>query len=84
MLDMGTCQLAVGKIVSGLTGLSVDQAVLAASVVAALCVASVGQMSTVLSDLFMGVLVLTVYTFLILPFVWSSADGFHGLQTTAP
>ncbi|MSO21777.1 MAG: sodium:solute symporter family protein [Acidobacteria bacterium] len=80
MLDMGTCQLAVGKIVSGLTGLSVDQAVLAASVVAALCVASGGQMSTVLTDLFMGVLVLTVYTFLILPFVWSSADGFHGLR----
>jgi SSS family solute:Na+ symporter len=84
MLDMGTCQLAVGKIVSGLTGLSVDQAVLAASVVAALCVASGGQMSTVLSDLFMGVLVLTVYTCLILPYVWSSAGGYHGLRQLPP
>ena len=84
MLDIGTCQLAVGKIVSGLTGLSVDQAVLVASVVAALCVASGGQMSTVLSDLFMGVLVLTIYTFLILPFVWTSAGGFHGLRQLPP
>ncbi|MBM3801332.1 MAG: hypothetical protein FJW26_03360 [Acidimicrobiia bacterium] len=84
MLDMGTCQLAVGKIVSGLTGLSVDQAVLAASVVAALCVASGGQMSTVLTDLFMGILVLTVYTFLILPFVWHSAGGFQGLRQLPP
>jgi len=84
MLDIGTCQLAVGKIVSGLTGLSVDQAVLAASIVAALCVASGGQMSTVLSDLFMGILVLTIYTFLILPFVWNSAGGLHGLQQLPP
>ena len=84
MLEIGTCQLAVGKIVSGLTGLSVDQAVLVASLVAALCVASGGQMSTVLSDLFMGVLVLTVYTFLILPFVWNSAGGLHGLRQLPP
>jgi SSS family solute:Na+ symporter len=84
MLDIGTCQLAVGKIVSGLTGLSVDQAVLAASIVAALCVASGGQMSTVLSDLFMGVLVLTIYTFLILPFVWNAAGGLNGLRQLPP
>jgi SSS family solute:Na+ symporter len=81
MLDIGGVQLATGKVLAGLTGLTVDQAVIAASIVAALCIASGGQMSTLLTDMFTGVLILTVYTFMLLPFLWHSAGGFQGLRT---
>ncbi len=84
ILDIGGAQLAVGKIIAGLTGLSVDQAVLAASVVAALCIASGGQMSTLLTDLFTGVLILTVYSFMILPYLWNSTGGFEALRRLPP
>ncbi|MFN0170704.1 MAG: sodium:solute symporter [Bryobacteraceae bacterium] len=84
MLDIGGAQLAVGKIIAGLTGLSVDQAVLAASVVAALSIASGGQMSTLLTDMFTGVLILTVYCFMILPYLWNSTGGFQALSQLPP
>src|SRR5689334_2230892 len=81
MLDIGGVQLATGKVIAGLTGLTVDQAVIAAGIVAALCIASGGQMSTLLTDMFTGVLILTVYSFMLLPFLWHSTGGFHGLRT---
>ena len=84
ILAVGTFELAVGKIISGLSGLSVNQAVLLASVVVAFYVASGGQMSSLLTDLFQGVLALTAFSFLLLPYLWEAAGGFEGLRTLPP
>ena len=84
ILAVGTFELAVGKIISGLSGLSVNQAVLLASVVVAFYVASGGQMSSLLTDLFQGILALTAFSFLLLPYLWEAAGGFEGLRTLPP
>ncbi len=84
ILMLATFQLGVGKIISGLSGISVDQAVLAASILVSVYVASGGMMSSLLTDLFQGVLTLTAFSFLLLPFLWEAAGGFEGLQGLPP
>ena len=81
---IGTFALAVAKTIAGLTGWSVEITLLAACLVVALYVGSGGLMSSLLTDLFQGVLSLTVFCFLLLPFLWGEVGGFQGLVNVAP
>ena len=76
--------LAGGKSIAGLTGLETHQAVLIAGVVVAAYVGSGGLMSSLLTDLFQGLMTLTAFCFLLLPFLWTAAGGFDGLRTLPP
>ena len=81
---IGTFALAVAKTISGLSGWSVEITLLVACLVVALYVGSGGLMSSLLTDLFQGVLSLTVFCFLLLPFLWKEVDGFQGLVNVSP
>ena len=81
---IGTFALAVAKTISGLSGWSVEITLLVASLVVALYVGSGGLMSSLLTDLFQGVLSLTVFCFLLLPFLWREVGGFQGLVNVPP
>ena len=81
---IGTFALAVAKTIAGLSGWSVEITLLVACLVVALYVGSGGLMSSLLTDLFQGVLSLTVFCFLLLPFLWGEVGGFQGLVNVAP
>ncbi len=76
---IGTFALAVAKTISGLSGWSVEITLLVA-----FYVGSGGLMSSLLTDLFQGVLSLTVFCFLLLPFLWREVGGFQGLVNVPP
>lgn len=84
LFQIGTFALAVAKTISGLSGMSTQVALLSACVVVAFYVGSGGMMSSLLTDLFQGILALTVFCFLLLPFLWREVDGFQGLVSIEP
>ena len=84
LLLIGTFALAVAKTIAGLSGMSIQVALLSACVVVAFYVGSGGLMSSLLTDLFQGVLSLTVFCFLLLPFLWHEINGFQGLVSIDP
>ena len=81
---VGIFALGGGKSIAGLTGLEVHHAVLISGVVVAAYVGSGGLMSSLLTDLFQGVMALTAFCFLLLPFLWKAAGGFDGLLQLPP
>ena len=84
LFQVGVFALGGGKSISGLSGLSVDQSVLVASLVVALYLGSGGLMSSLLTDIFQGILALTAFCFLLLPFLWEAAGGFDALRQLPP
>ena len=84
LLLIGTFALAVAKTIAGLSGMSTQVALLSACVVVAFYVGSGGLMSSLLTDLFQGILSLTVFCFLLLPFLWYEVNGFQGLVSIEP
>ena len=84
LFQVGVFALGGGKSISGLSGLSVDQSVLVASLVVALYLGSGGLMSSLLTDIFQGILALTAFCFLPLPFLWEAAGGFDALRQLPP
>ncbi len=84
LFQVGVFALGGGKSIAGLSGLSVDQSVLVASLVVALYLGAGGLMSSLLTDIFQGVLALTAFCFLLLPFLWEAAGGFEGLRQLPP
>ncbi len=84
LLLIGTFALAVAKTIAGLSGMSTQVALLSACVLVAFYVGSGGMMSSLLTDLFQGVLALTVFCFLLLPFLWHEVNGFQGLVSIDP
>ena len=82
--NVGLFALAGGKVIAGLTGLSVEQTVIISGVVVAAYIGSGGMMSSLFTDMFQGVMTLTAFCFLLLPFLWQAADGFEGLRQLPP
>ncbi len=70
-----------GKVLAAITMLSVDSAVLICCTLVALYVATGGAMSSLLTDLFQGILCLVVLSFGLLPFLWDAAGGWEALLT---
>ena len=68
-----------GKVLAAITTLSVDSAVLICCTLVALYVATGGAMSSLLTDLFQGILCLVVLSFGLLPFLWKAAGGLDAL-----
>ena len=68
-----------GKVLAAITTLSVDSAVLICCTLVALYVATGGAMSSLLTDLFQGILCLVVLSFGLLPFLWKAAGGYEAL-----
>ena len=68
-----------GKVLAAITTLSVDSAVLICCTLVALYVATGGAMSSLLTDLFQGILCLVVLSFGLLPFLWKAAGGLEAL-----
>ena len=68
-----------GKVLAATTTLSMDSAVLICCTLVALYVATGGAMSSLLTDLFQGILCLVVLSFGLLPFLWKAAGGWEAL-----
>ena len=77
---VGLFALAGGKSITGLTGLEVHHAVLISCIMVAAYVGAGGLMASLLTDLFQGLMALTTFCFLLLPFLWREAGGFEGLR----
>ena len=77
---VGLFALAGGKSIAGLTGLEVHHAVLISCVLVAAYVGAGGLMASLLTDLFQGLMALTTFCFLLLPFLWREAGGLEGLR----
>ena len=84
LFQAGVFALGGGKSIAGLSGLSVDQAVLLFSFVVAWYLGSGGLMSSLLTDIFQGILALTAFCFLLPPFLWEAAGGFAALRQLPP
>jgi Na+/proline symporter len=81
---IGIFELGAGKVVAAITGISVDSAILLCCTLVALYVASGGAMSSLLTDLFQGVLCLVLLSFGFLPFLWTAAGGWNAVQGLPP
>ena len=77
---IGLFELGAGKVLAAITGLPIDAAVLACCCVVALYVAAGGTMSSLLTDLFQGILCLVFLSFGLLPFLWDAAGGLSALR----
>lgn len=80
LANVGLFALAGGKVIAGLTGLSVEHTVIISGVVVAAYIGSGGMMASLFTDMFQGIMTLTAFCFLLLPFLWQAADGFYGLR----
>ncbi|UCD29157.1 MAG: hypothetical protein JSV03_01340 [Planctomycetota bacterium] len=80
ILFIGMFVLAVAKILAGLTSLNQQQCVWSIAVIVALYVASGGMMSTLLTDILQGLMVLFILSFIGLPFLWNQVGGWEALQ----
>lgn len=83
ILLCGTFLLAVGKILSGLTGIEVQGYVWSVAILVGLYVAAGGMMSTVLTDIVQGVMCLVFLSFMLLPFLFTEAGGWESFSLHA-
>ncbi len=84
LANVGLFALAGGKVIAGLTGLSVEHTVIISGLVVAAYIGSGGMMASLFTDMFQGIMTLTAFCFLLLPFLWQAADGFEGLRQLPP
>ena len=87
ILFVGMFLLAVAKILTGLTSFSVTTCIWIITVVVSAYVFSGGMMSTLLTDIFQGLVVLIILCFIMLPFLWMEVGGwdtFHQYSTQNP
>ena len=77
---IGIFETGGGKVLAAVTGLPTDTAILICCTVVALYVASGGAMSSLLTDLFQGILCLAILSFGLLPFLWDAAGGLAALR----
>ena len=77
---IGIFETGGGKVLAAITGLPTDTAILICCTVVALYVASGGAMSSLLTDLFQGILCLAILSFGLLPFLWDAAGGLAALR----
>lgn len=80
ILFIGMFLLAVAKIIHGFTQFSTQECVWIITLVVVAYVYSGGMMSTLLTDLFQGALVIVFLCFIMLPFLWNKAGGWEALQ----
>jgi len=80
ILWIGMFLLAVGKILNGMTDFSVLTCILGITIIVVSYVYTGGLMSTLLTDIFQGVLVMVFLCFIMLPFLWNEAGGFSALR----
>lgn len=79
MLFIGMFLLAVAKIIHGFSFFTTQQCVWLITIVVVAYVYSGGMMSTLLTDLFQGVLVIVFFSFILLPFLWNKAGGWDAI-----
>ncbi|HJN93500.1 MAG TPA: hypothetical protein QGF05_12365, partial [Dehalococcoidia bacterium] len=84
ILFAGMGVLAIGKIVAGLTTLSVEQSIALISLIVGAYVFSGGMMSALLTDLLQGLMCLFILSFVMLPFLWMEVGGMASLRTLPP
>ena len=77
---IGMFELGAGKVLSAVTGLPVDAAILICCTLVGLYVATGGAMAALYTDLFQGLLCIGVLCFGLLPFLWNATGGLQGLQ----
>jgi len=80
ILFIGMFLLAIGKILVGLTTLSLQQCVWIITVIVGAYVCSGGMMSTLLTDILQGLMILFILSAIMLPFLWIEAGGWDALQ----
>jgi solute:Na+ symporter, SSS family len=80
ILFIGMFLLAIAKIITSMTAFSVSQCVWIITFIVAAYVFTGGMMSTLLTDIFQGLLILVILCFVMLPFLLKSAGGWSALQ----
>lgn len=80
IMFIGMFVLAIGKILSPVTGLSIQQCVWIISAIVAAYVCSGGMMSALLTDLVQGLMCLFILGLVMLPFLWQEAGGMQALR----
>ncbi len=77
---IGIILLAIGKILTGFTTLSLQACIWMIVVIVSAYVFSGGLMSALLTDLIQGALIIIVMFIIMFPVVWNAAGGFQALQ----
>ena len=80
VLFIGMFLLAIAKIITCMTSFSVMQCVWIIAIIVSAYVFSGGMMSTLLTDIFQGLLVLFILCFIMLPFLMDRAGGWAALM----
>ncbi|MHC4441362.1 MAG: sodium:solute symporter family protein [Planctomycetota bacterium] len=80
ILFIGMFVLAVAKILAGLTTLNQQHCIWIIAVIVTAYVATGGMMSTLLTDVLQGLMVLFILSFIGLPFLWYQVGGWEALQ----
>ncbi len=81
---IGIILLAIGKILTGFTTLSLQSCIWLIVVIVSAYVFSGGMMSALLTDLIQGALIIIVMFLIMLPVVWNAAGGFQALTALPP
>ncbi len=80
ILFIGMFLLAIAKIITSMTSFSVMQCVWIIAIIVSAYVFSGGMMSTLMTDIFQGLLVLFILCFIMLPFLMEKAGGWAALM----